>query len=153
MPTRGFSVFPASFLPSPTAVMFRSHDGLAVCSSVDVMNLPGTDDTETGPTWLVTVSRNGGRATDDDLRRVIECFEMPAHDEDNHQPGIARALFCPVEERYRNACECKLTELLVTEPDGYQWTTDPAEECRGCTYEKMVAALGKTAPCPLHTAG
>lgn len=70
---------------------------------------------------------------------------MPAHDEDNHHPGVARHLFCPVEEQYRNACECKLTETLVVEPDGYEWSNDEAD-CRGCFLQRLNGL-----PCPIHS--
>lgn len=71
---------------------------------------------------------------------------MPAFDEDNHHPGAARHLFCPLEERYRNACECKTKEIVITEPDGYRWTTEEGrEECRGCWYQRRFGM-----PCTIH---
>lgn len=71
---------------------------------------------------------------------------MPAHDEDNHNPGIARALFCPVEPEYRHACECRITETLVVEPDGYEWSNDETKPCRGCELETLTGL-----PCTLHS--
>lgn len=146
MPTKGFSKLGTSHAGS----VYQSSDGVRVISSLDVMFLPGTGDTETGPTWLISVSKNGVRCSDADLHRVSEAFEMPAFDEDNHYPGISRALFCPVDERYRSACECKVNETVVVEPDGYTWTTDPAKGCRGCDLEEFGRRIGRRMPCPIH---
>ncbi len=131
--------------------LWRSTDGLRVISSIGVMELPGGDG-KVGPTWLVSVSRPPGRCSLEDMMRVVAGFAMPAFDEDNHHPGVARMLFCPIDERYRNACECKTTELQLTDEDGYQWTTDVNGECRGCTYERMIAGFGRQQPCPIHKA-
>lgn len=70
--------------------------------------------------------------------------QAPAYDEDNHGPGIARTLFCPVDPAYRVACECKTTETLYVDADGYAWTS-PTGECSGCTYQRMFDL-----PCPVH---
>lgn len=149
IPVSGFSRGPETGLDMSTWV---SHDGLRVTSGLHQTELPGSGTPpKIGPTWLVVVSRSpvpGGprcTVTDDDLRRVIEGFAMPAHDEDNHHPGIARHLFCPVDEQYRNACECKFTETEVVEPNGYRWTTDDQDECRGCEYERRFGPL-----CTIH---
>jgi len=128
----------------PDASMWRSHDGLVVISSLNHAYLPGTQDTEIGPQWHVSVSRAPERSLVADVERVVECFGMPAFDEDNHHPGIARHLWCPVDERYRQGCECKLTEQLIVDGD-YQWTTDVTAECRGCQYQKLFGP-----PCPIH---
>lgn len=125
-----------------------THDGLVAISAIHVSYLPGTQDTKVGPQWLVSVSRPGGprrcNVTDEDLARVVECFAMPAWDEDNHHPGVARHLWCPVDEQYRSACECKVTEVLV-DTDGYEWTTDRDGPCRGCEYEALTGM-----PCTVH---
>lgn len=153
MPTAGFS---RANLHDPrtdgVGTAWRTHDGLLVISTLADMFLPGTNDTKIGPTWHVSVSRRGQRPTGHDLMRVIAAFEMPEWDEDNHHPGVARHLFCPVDPAYRTACECKITETLITDPaDGYRWTTDDQATCRGCQYEAMVGTLtGKRSPCPLH---
>ena len=58
-----------------------------------------------------------------------------------------RTLFIPVDPAKRGICECKLTEVVVTDEDGYAWT-NPAEgegECRGCVHGRMTGA-----PCPFH---
>jgi hypothetical protein len=150
MPRHGFSKVAARD-PRVTGTPWRSADGLLVVSQLADMNLPGSDHL-VGPTWLVSVSRAGRRASGDDLMRVIRAFEMPAWDEDNHHPGIARHLFCPVAEQWRNVCDCKITETTITDADGYQWTTDDRSRCRGCQYDEMVTTLtGRRAPCPLHS--
>jgi hypothetical protein len=145
-PVSGFSRL-RSLRVAPSLSVWCSHDGIRVLSGLHDTVLPGTDH-EIGPQWLVSVSRSGRREvrpSDDDVRRVVEGFAMPAFDEDNHHPGVARHLFCPVAERHRSACECKLTERLVTEVDGYQWTTDDGSRCRGCEYEGLTGM-----PCTIH---
>lgn len=131
---------------------WRSHDGLVVVSALEHAFLPGSGDPpQVGPQWLVSVSRTAGgangrcRATDGDVERVVDSFAMPAWDEDNHHPGIARHLWCPVEVRYQQACECKVTERVIVESSGYQWTTDVDGGCRGCEYRRLFGL-----PCTLH---
>lgn len=160
MPVGGFSRHPNHRLPAGQSA-YRSHDGLLVVSSREDAYLPGSGFVEydpdagpvhrapplVGPQWLVSVSlagRGRDRPGDADVARVVEAFAMPAFDEDNHHPGLARHLWCPVEEQYRNACECKLTEVIVTDVDGYRWT-DQDGPCRGCEYERIF-----NFPCPLH---
>lgn len=63
----------------------------------------------------------------------------------NHGPGISRTLFCPVDPRYRTACECKTDETLIVEADGYAWTTPTDGPCTGCYYETLFDL-----PCPIH---
>lgn len=127
---------------------WRSADGINVLSQLVDAVLPGTE-AEIGPTWVVSVSVGNPpdlhRPTDEHMQRVVDAFVMPAYDEDNHFPGVTRTLFCPVAEQYRHECECKLTETVVTDPDGYRWTTPTDGPCSGCAYEQ---AFGR--PCPLH---
>lgn len=152
VPERGFSRRGATGALLPDGhVAWVSHDGLLVVSSREMSYLPGSGEPPlVGPQWLVSVSRAAGgrdarcRVSDEDLHRVIDSFGMPAFDEDNHHPGIARHLWCPIDEQYRNACECKLTEVAVDD-DGYVWTTDSDGECRGCEYEAMFGL-----PCTIH---
>jgi hypothetical protein len=148
VPTRGFSRR-AGALPGQTA--WVSHDGLLVVSSREMAHLPGSGEPPLiGPQWLVSVSRRSGgvdarcRVTDDDVRRVVDAFAMPAFDEDNHHPGVARHLWCPIDPAYQQACECKLTELTVDD-DGYIWTTE-ADACRGCEFERLSGL-----PCTRHS--
>ena len=144
----------------PNASAWATADGLLVLSSLDDAVLPGSDD-QVGPTWIVSTSRirvggssplnrDARRPTDDDLRRVVAAFGLPAFDEDNHYPGVSRIVFCPLDERWRTACECKVTEALIVEPDGYTWTTprDDNEGCRGCEAERWRFIER----CPIHGA-
>lgn len=144
VPERGFSAWPA---PVVDGTAFRSADGLVVCSSLSQAYLPGTDH-EVGPQWHVSTSAGSfserRRPTDEELLRVIVAFSLPAFEEDNHHPGVARHLWCPVDPAFRGICECKLTEITIVEPDGYEWTTE-AEHCRGCEYERRFRK-----PCPVH---
>lgn len=143
VPVSGFSRWKGARISGST---WRSHDGLFVMSACENSVLPGTHPEEYGPQWHISVSRAPARSTTDDVRRVVEGFAMPAFDEDNHHPGIARHLWCPVDERYRTACECKLTEQLIVEPDGYEWTNDTTAPCRGCEFERLTGH-----PCTLHS--
>lgn len=118
---------------------------LLVMSSVASMQLPGAPEGVAGPTWLVSVSSRGRRAKVKEIRRALRAFDMREAEEDNHEPGIARKFFMPVDPAFRSVCECKLSERVVTEPDGYQWTTPKDGPCRGCAW---AARFGKL--CPLH---
>lgn len=126
LPVKGFQRIrhtqAESVLP-PGGSMWMTTDGLLVSTSCSPMPLPQSGG-KVGPTWLVEVSKNRGRPSDDDMRRVVECFAMPAFEEDNHFPGVTRALFCPVDEVYRGVCECKLTEKVIVEDDGFTWSDD-----------------------------
>jgi hypothetical protein len=123
---------------------WRSHDGLTVVSSLAEAFLPGSGEPPlVGPQWLVSVSRSPERSKAEDVLRVVDAFAMPAFDEDNHHPGIARHLWCPLEEQYRSACECKVSEVTIVDGD-YAWTTE-ADSCRGCDLERLTGR-----PCPLH---
>lgn len=143
IPVRGFSRHPKRSIGARSA--WCSHDGLVVVSGRELAHLPGTHPPVPGDQWLVSVSRSPDRASSDDAQRVVECFAMPAFDEDNHHPGIARHLWCPVDEQYRHACECKLTEELIVDDDGYEWTNDTSAPCRGCELGRLTGR-----PCPLH---
>lgn len=152
IPERGFSRrrAPRSELLSGGSV-WVSADGLTVITSIQDNPLPGSGG-QVGPTWLVSVTRQDSRPSDQDMTRVVEAFDMPAWDEDNHFPGVSRGLFCPVDPAWRNECECKLTETVHVEPDGYAWTNDSTGPCRGCQLEAMHLALRKWSPCPIHRA-
>lgn len=156
LPSHGFSRWPH---PQPWALpagasAWRSHDGLYVISALDSMVYP--TGRGHGPTWLVTVSldasRHPARPSNTDVARVAEAFGLTDWDEDNHMPGIARALFCPVDPAHRVACECKATELVHVDPDGYRWTTPATGPCSGCDHQAMAARWGGHRPCPVHAA-
>lgn len=132
---------------------WRSHDGLAVISSCIDAELPGTDPPLPGPTWHLSVSTielrrtHSERPTNADLAHVADCFGLEAWEEDNHYPGVARHIWCPIDPAYRSDCSCKTTERNVVEPDGFTWTTPKDGPCRGCDYRRMHGSLY---PCPLH---
>ena len=88
------------------------------------------------------------RATELQLDVVRRAFDMVEAEEDNHQPGKARNLWLPVDPARRVDCECKTTEVTITEPDGYQWTNPTDGTCRGCELERALPGR----PCPIHTA-
>jgi hypothetical protein len=98
-----------------------------------------------GPTWLVSVSAKGRRPKPHELRRALRAFGMAGAEEDNHNPGIARHFFLPVDPSKRTDCECKTSEVTVVEADGYRWTNPADGPCRGCEFE---AVTGRS--CPLH---
>jgi hypothetical protein len=149
LPLRGFSRVVAELPGNQTA--WVSHDGLRVISDLCEAHLPGSGAPPVvGPQWLISASRamvpgaSRCSVTDDDLRRVVECFGMPAWDEDNHYPGRTRQVWCPVDPAYRSACECKVTEVTITDGD-YRWTTDRDGPCRGCEFQRMFGL-----PCTVH---
>lgn len=119
---------------------------LQVISSLQIMDMPDGSG-ERGPQWHVSVSRQGlRRASNADMERVRKAFKMQQAEEDNHQPGVTRNLMLVCDPARRVTCECKETEEVIREPDGFEWSnpTDPAK-CRGCEHERL---MGK--PCPLH---
>lgn len=101
----------------------------------------------TGLQWHVSISRGKGkRAKPLEIRRALRAFDFVSAEEDNHEPGAARHFWMPVDPSRRVDCECKETEDVITDRDGFKWSNpkDPSE-CRGCQYARM---FGK--PCPIH---
>lgn len=122
---------------------------LTVISALEEIDYPdGSGDR--GPCWHLSVSRAPGNArpTDRELLLVIVAFGVPAAEEDNHHPGIARHLFCPVDPARRVDCECKVDERVIVEADGYRWTTPRDGPCRGCEYARLSGR-----PCRQHPPG
>ncbi len=117
-----------------------------VLSSLGDLELPGGDG-RVGPTWHVSITRRGKRPRDTDVRRALRAFGLVGAEEDNHSPGNARHFFQPVDPAFRGVCECKATEVQMSDPDGYRWSqaTDPAS----CSTCQLHALLGRR-PCPLH---
>jgi hypothetical protein len=122
---------------------------LLAISSVNMMQLPGAPAGATGWTWLVSVSSRGRRAKAHEIRRALRAFGMQLAEEDNHQPGMARMFFMPVDVAFRGVCECKVDEDVIVEADGYRWQNPKEGEgrCRGCTY-----ALATGLRCSIHGA-
>jgi len=128
-----------------------SHDGLVVFSSMALAQLPGAPEGQHGPQWVVSVSRQGReRPSPEDALRVVAGFGMPSWEEDNHHPGVARDLWLPCDPAFRNQCECKLTETVITDGD-YEWTNDDRAPCRGCQLQALTRQLGFERRCPIHS--
>lgn len=121
------------------------YGSLLVTTELSSMEAPDGSG-EPIPTWLIAVSRSGGRPSDRDVDRARRAFGMEAGAEDNHNPGITRTFFLTVDPARQRECECKVSEQLITEPDGYQWSADrdPAK-CGGCDW-----ARGRGTKCPVH---
>jgi hypothetical protein len=118
-----------------------------VVSALEDAELPGAGGAS-GPTWHVSISRLGKRPRPRDVAHALRDFGMVGAEQDNHHPGVAQHYFMPVDPAYRSACECKTTEDVIVEADGYTWTNpklDAVEGCRGCEFERL---QGK--PCPIH---
>ena len=120
------------------------RSGLRVLSELAYADLP--DGAGVGPQWFVSVSYRRKRAPEKLVQRALRAFRMVGAEEDNHHPGVARGFWLPVDPAHRVDCECKVSELTITEPDGYRWQNarDPGA-CRGCEYAEL---FGK--PCPIH---
>jgi hypothetical protein len=143
LPERGFSrrQMPADIEAATRGSAWVTSFGVQVISSCVDAELPGTDG-QTGPSWHLSVTVNHWRTglrrpVTNEMWEAIDSFGLPAWEEDNHHPGAARHLWCPINPAYRGVCECKLTEVTVTEPDGYQWTTPTDGPCRGCEHARM----------------
>jgi hypothetical protein len=116
---------------------------ILVISELVLAELP--DGSGIGEQWLVSVSRRGKRPKPHDVRKALRAFGMVGAEQDNHHPGVAHHYWRPVDPERRVDCECKADERIVTDADGYQWTTPVDGPCRGCELEGLT---GK--PCPLH---
>ena len=114
-----------------------------VLSELVEADLP--DGSGVGPQWLVSISRHGKRPKAHDVRKALRAFGMVGAEEDNHHPGVARHYWRPVDPDKRLDCECKTDERIVTDEDGYQWTTPVDGPCRGCEFQELSGT-----PCPLH---
>ena len=116
----------------PSAMDYRADASAWTRGRLRVLST--LDETETngwvGPTWILSLSRRGNRRPNDrELLRMVRDFGVPSpYDEDNHENGIARKVFCPTEPSARTACECKVTEEVVVEPDGYRWSRPKTED-------------------------
>lgn len=118
-----------------------------VISELCLAELPGGNGAA-GPTWHISVTRFGRRPMPRDVEHALRDFDLVGAEQDNHHPGAAQHFFLPVDPAHRGQCECKTTEDIIVEPDGYTWTNpklDAVEACRGCEHERL---HGK--PCPLH---
>lgn len=131
-------------LTGKTASAWR-YGRIRVISELADMELPRGGGI--GPTWLVSLTRNGRRPRRADVVKVRRAFGMRDAEVDNHHPGNAIHLYLPVDSKHRVDCECKEDEQVIIEPDGYTWTTPREGPCRGC---ELVRLLGGSTRCPLH---
>ncbi len=115
---------------------------VCVISTLDMAKLPRREDV--GPQWHISITNCGKRPKPHHVRRALRAFEMVDAELDNHHPGNAQHYFMPVDPAMRVSCECADGEALVTEPDGYQWSSDPTV-CRACEIAHVV-----NRPCPTH---
>lgn len=104
-----------------------------------------------GPQWHISITLKGKRPKPNHVRAVLRDFGMVGAEEDNHHPGNARHFWIPCDPTRRVDCECKATEVIVVDPDGYTWTNptpESGEGCRGCEWARAPLARGKA--CPIH---
>lgn len=129
------------------SVSWWSLGKVFVCSALENAELP--DRSGVGPQWHISISRSGVRPSATDVAKALRAFGMVGSEEDNHQPGVARHFWLPVDPAHRVDCECKEDEDTIVEPDGYRWTNpNNGEPCRGCEFQQQ---FGK--PCPVHVTG
>lgn len=109
-----------------------------------------------GPQWHISIV---DRSTEEPLRpnegqvALARCaFDMLSAEEDNHHPGNARHFWMPVDPLERVDCECKETEQIIEDADGYRWTNPTDGPCRGCENEEVMRRAGILRPCPIHHA-
>lgn len=116
-----------------------SPEGLVVGSALVDAELPDGSGRR-GLQWHVSVSQSGARPSPEGLALALRDFGMTGAEEDNHHPGVARHFWRPLDPKQRVACECKATETVVVEPDGYRWTNPSDAPCRGCELAAMTGA-------------
>jgi hypothetical protein len=132
--------------PNTVALSRWQRGAVVVLSTLIECELPDGSG-RTGLTWHASISRLGKRPRPRDVEHFRRDFGLLEAEEDNHHPGGARHFFMPLDPSERRDCECKATETIIREPDGYQWTNPVDEPCRGCEFSRL---RGK--PCPIHGA-
>lgn len=126
-----------------------SRRGMLALSTLEHAEYPDGSG-EVGLQWHVSFSRHDGarRCSDIEVQQALVSFQLRGAEEDNHHPGVARHFWMPVDPARRVACECKASEVLVEEPDGYRWSNSADDEdCRGCELAELTGR-----PCPIHAA-
>jgi hypothetical protein len=133
---------------------FHEAAATQVLSCVEMAELPRSHGV--GPQWHISiVDRHQNEparpsAAQVNLARCAFGMLLEA-EEDNHHPGAARHFWLPVDPTERVDCECKTTEVVVTEPDGYRWTNPTDGPCRGCELERTMIRAGRPPrPCSIH---
>ena len=98
------------------AKRFVSRWGHVALSGVEVAD---DDHVESiGPEYHVSISKNGGRVSADEVPELLRLFDMEGADEDNHVSGIARHFWKPVAGAFHGfVCPCKGEETAITEGD------------------------------------
>jgi hypothetical protein len=108
---------------------------------------------EVGPQWHISIARPNQRPHADDVELGLRAFDMVGAEEDNHHPGVARHFWKPVDPARRTDCECKVTEAVIVDPDGYTWTNPKPETGEACCDCEMATWPGfENKPCPIHGA-
>lgn len=63
--------------------------------------------------WLVSFSYMGKRALNNkEIKSCLKDWGIEDFEEDNHEPGIARKFFLPVDPAFRKPCPCKNEEVV-----------------------------------------
>jgi hypothetical protein len=133
--------------------VWRRRDVLAISTLVMAAAPDGSKDII--PQWHISFANTeveGKRCSDIECKQALACFGIAGAEEDNHEPGVARHFWMPVDPKRRVDCECKETEKTITEPDGHRWSTPTDDtKCHGCDYEALILReTGVRKPCPIH---
>jgi len=152
-PARGFNPRMLESLPMSVSAWIRRD--VFILSAFELAEAPdGTG--EAIPQWHVSISTRNDkgdhpskRSSDEEVRQTLAGFGMTGAEEDNHHPGVARHFWMPVDPARRRDCECKVTEKVITEPDGYRYS-EKIVTCAGCELEVAMNARGIAKPCERH---
>jgi hypothetical protein len=113
---------------NPIAMSTWVRPGFRIISGLELAEAPHGKDRSI-PQWHMSIARISSartRARDHDVQRFLVAFAMQGAEEDNHEPGLARHFWMPVDPTERVDCECKADEVTTIEPDGHRWQA-PAE--------------------------
>lgn len=115
--------------------------GIQAVSSVDHVANDSGDEPGGHLEWHVSLTRLRRapegyvpeHATEDDVAFAIDAFRMRGCMEDNHaradgSAGVARNFWLAIDPAKRRDCECKTTEIVIVEPDGFTYTRPIREE-------------------------
>jgi hypothetical protein len=133
-------------MPNGTLIERWVSGPILVTSSLQTIEAP--DRGPDTPQWLIGISERGKRPKPHHVRRALRAFDMTEAENDAHHPGVACHYFLVVDPARRVTCECKTTEDIIVEPDGYRWTNpkpESGEACRGCEYARLAGSS-----CPIH---
>ena len=122
-----------------------------LCAISELVNAEMPDGAGAGLQWLVSFSQQRRRPDGRQLSKALRAFGMRGSEEDNHEPGICRKFWRPVDPARRVDCQCKASEEVIVEADGYRWTNPRAARgdrslCRGCAYVRRTPG----AVCSVH---